>query len=398
MTSELLLVTPCDPGNCHIYFGVQLRALPTALALASKLRRTLVLPPFEWYDDQAQQFANAFRATASGRLPHFTPWSSLFDIEALRSAGANVIDLADAFTAMQTIDRAILQTGNVLPRGKELAQDDVQAAEVYDPLKGVMASNPCRAGRDGLQANLTWVDTHKAMGASELYGQSFAFRHPLRCGTISLTDDTNVLALDEWLAGVRVAAVFNVGHHLHTKVNAPQSRALIEHSLHPNPSLDKEAERFVAERIAPQEFVAVHWRHGDYVAYKLLTPLETLVQRVIQLLRKIECRTDEDEDGASLASCQVFLMTNCRNSSALEEFRAAMPPATNVVRYEPTQPFHRTEGGRLVIEQAIAARAHAFLPSQRSAVSEYVETLRRQRQRAAAKLRSGPAQGGKAEL
>ena len=124
------------------------------------------------------------------------------------------------------------------------------------------------------------------MGASELYGQSFAFRHPLRCGTISLTDDTNVLALDEWLAGVRVAAVFNVGHHLHTKVKAPQSRALIEHSLHPNPSLDEEAERFVAERISPQNFGAVHWRHGDYVAYKLLTPLETLVQRVLQLLRK----------------------------------------------------------------------------------------------------------------
>ena len=54
MQSRYLLVTPCDPGNCHIYFGVQLRAFPTALALAKSLKRTLVLPPFEWYENQVR--------------------------------------------------------------------------------------------------------------------------------------------------------------------------------------------------------------------------------------------------------------------------------------------------------------------------------------------------------
>ena len=65
-TAKQLLVVPCDPGNCHIYFGVQRRALPTAVALARALSRTLVLPPLEWYDGQAQVFTNAFLATEAG--------------------------------------------------------------------------------------------------------------------------------------------------------------------------------------------------------------------------------------------------------------------------------------------------------------------------------------------
>ena len=58
-----LIVTPCDPGDCHIYFGVQRRALSTAVALAQSLNRTLVLPPIEWYEHQAQLMMNTFRAS-----------------------------------------------------------------------------------------------------------------------------------------------------------------------------------------------------------------------------------------------------------------------------------------------------------------------------------------------
>ena len=169
---------------------------------------------------------------------------------------------------------------------------------------------------------------------------------------------------------------------MHTKVPLHQARLVVDQALRPNPSLDGEASRFTAEYFAPAQFVAVHWRHGDYVAYKLLMPLEKLIERVHQALRGLKCRVGDEADAAALTPCKVFLMTNCRNASALAEFSAAMEPAGGVVRYEPTQPFHATEGGRLVIEQSIAARADAFVPSQRSAVSEFIETLRRQRKRA----------------
>ena len=81
-----LLVTPCDPGNCHIYFGVQRRALATAVALAQITGRTLLIPPPEWYPDQAQQFANAFMNSPQGRVPQFVRWSELYDIDRLRHA------------------------------------------------------------------------------------------------------------------------------------------------------------------------------------------------------------------------------------------------------------------------------------------------------------------------
>lgn len=71
-------------------------------------------------------------------------------------------------------------------------------------------------------------------------------------------------------------------------------------------------------------------------------------------------------------------MTNCRNASALQEFASALAP-TPVVSYAPPSPRFAHEGRRLVIEQAIASRAVSFLGSSRSAVSEYVETLRRGR-------------------
>ena len=77
--------------------------------------------------------------------------------------------------------------------------------------------------------------------------------------------------------------------------------------------------------------------------------------------------------------CPVFLMTNCRNASALEQLVSALPSPP--LRYEPSAPPFANEGRRLLVEQAIAARALRFVGSPRSAVTEYVETLRRGRER-----------------
>ena len=79
-----LLVAPCEPGECHIYYSQQRKTLPHALALAAYTGRTLVLPPFEHYRNQAQTLTNAFRATNDGRNPLFTRWSELFDFARLR--------------------------------------------------------------------------------------------------------------------------------------------------------------------------------------------------------------------------------------------------------------------------------------------------------------------------
>ena len=361
-SAPLLLVTPCDPGNCHIYFGVQLRALPTAVALARHLRRTLVLPPFEWYENQAQDFVNAFRTTPAGRIPRFTPWSQLFDSDALRAGGIDVIDLADAPAHVQTIDRAFLHTSSrtgAAPTQQSVASDE----------------RLCKPGRDGLQANLTWDATGRAVGAVELYGQRFSFGAPLRCTELQLTSTEVVEALESWIGDAPTAAVFNVGHHVQTKVgSAGAARALLDRSLRPHPHLDREAARFVKEVMQPvhahQKWVAVHWRHGDYVAYKLLTPMARLIERVEKALATLDC-------DQSSTSCSVFLMTNCRNVTELSELSTALRPTVPVIRYEPSEPFFATEGARLVIEQSVASRADLFVNSPRSAVSEYIDTLRR---------------------
>ena len=142
-----LLVTPCDPGNCHIYFGVQLRALPTALSIARAADRTLVLPPFEYYSGQAQEFANAFKARPAGKSPMFVPFSELYDIERLRQGGAHVVDYHEA--GLQQLDVAFLSTAKGTDGKKSLA------VNVPSPLDGIIEEAACRGGRDGLQSNIT---------------------------------------------------------------------------------------------------------------------------------------------------------------------------------------------------------------------------------------------------
>ena len=179
MPDRHVLVTPCDPGTCHIYFGVQIRALPTALSLARTTGRTLVLPPFEWYRNQAQLLANAFMGSADGRRPLFIPWSELFDIARLREGGVHVVDYHEA--ALEHLDKAILQTGHAgtITAGRVFKKAaDVEAATASGSLDGVFADKGCRAGpgRDGLRGNLTLAgDAGAEGGVMRLYGRDLGF-------------------------------------------------------------------------------------------------------------------------------------------------------------------------------------------------------------------------------
>lgn len=408
-----LLVTPCDPGNCHIYFGVQLRALPTAIALSMALKRTLLLPPFEWYENQAQQFANAFRATPQGRTPNFMPWSELFDIERLREEGLAVHTFEEKFRFREPfIDRGLLQTANAI--GAQY--------------RGMANREDCKRSSDGLRANVTWIEEGQtavhagARARAHLYGFDSLHFGELKCAAFSLAPqhkDVTLPAMEEYFGDASVGAIFNVGHHIASKLDDKAlSVMLLERALRPNKELEAEAVRFMQQTHgwedrmhtlnaaeasgrpmvpAARRVVAVHWRHGDYVAYNLLIPLHSMVKRVTESLRHSGCANAPPEDHpdeaggggahaaqaqAALHTCTIFLMTNCKNASALSEFTAALAP-TPVVSYQPDDPRFAHEGRRLVIEQAIASRVHAFVNTPRSAVSELVETMRRSRAREA---------------
>lgn len=370
----LLLVTPCDPGECHIYFGVQRRAFPTAVSLARELNRTLVLPPFEWYEDQAQQFTNTFKRTPQGKVPRFERWSNLFDIDRLRAAGVDVVEFHEA--QIKTINRAVLGTGNsglqVPPPGPAVPED-VLAGHL-------VSERPCVHRQSGLRRNFTFAES--TTDGKAVSGKGVLYTHKakieaLRCGVLPVSRPEVIAALGAWFDDAPVAALFDVGHHTHTlapDTRGGWSRTVVERSLRPNAELEREAARFVEEVVlAPsgassraRGFVALHWRHGDWIDYKLLTPLESVIRRTRAALdEQLKC-----------VECPVFLMTNCRNASALLELRESLP---TLVTYEPAHAASRyaLEGPRLVIEQSIAIRADAFVGMPRSAVSEFVETVRR---------------------
>ena len=395
MPSGHLLVTPCDPGNCHIYFGVQLRALPTALSIARAADRTLVLPPFEYYSGQAQEFANAFKARPAGKSPMFVPFSELYDIERLRQGGAHVVDYHEA--GLQQLDVAFLSTAKGTDGKKSLA------VNVPSPLDGIIEEAACRGGRDGLQSNITFAgDPSSPVSVRELYGQPLNLGS-MRCGVIGLSDVNNMKALVKWMGSERTAAVFNVGHQMHSRVDGMaygKENALLEASLRPNKLLDQEARDFIARTIFKRsssdggwrdastvgnqeirtKFVAVHWRHGDYVAYQLLTPVDQLSKRIKKAMATISTACDMERPGFDPIDCPpVFLMTNCLIEKELKELNDALP--SGFIRYEPSSPEFDHDGKTLVIEQAIASLATTFVPSQRSAVSEHIEMLRRGRKK-----------------
>ena len=376
MAGRHLLVTPCDPGDCHIYFGVQLRALPTALALAKISDRTLVLPPFEYYEDQAQQFANAFRATASGQRPLYVPFSKLFDLDRLRTGGMDAVDF-DSVPSV-SIDAAVVQTGGPSPAVRKSG-----ASDTPHTLDAALIAEPCRASRHGLRKNLSFApDDTTRPTAVRLYGRTLSIGE-VACGAITnLNPDASLNALLAWWADVPMAALFNVGHHFHTRVasgmHGREAESLAKH-LRPNAMLDREAERFVGEAIhlsttaagsaVGARFIAAHWRHGDYVAYDTLTPPASFATRVSKAF--------EDAGCAPASRCALFLMTNCRDPAALDKLKEALPAPP--IMYTPSADAYTDEGQRLVIEAAVASRAHAFVGSPRSAVTDLVEILQRGR-------------------
>ena len=374
---------------------MQRRALPTALALAKATDRTLVLPPLEWYDGQAQEYANTFRKQA--QPPRFAKWSDLFDIDYLRktSRARYSIDVIEAHELLgegdgvfPTVGRALLNLGTSddatktaarayadLPRPRSGSMPPPPPADDASSLAlgGLLREVPCesRSGRSpiGLRGNLSWdgagaAEAERGAGAAgsgELYTRRVRF-DSLRCGAVRLRAEGAAASLRGWAADVQLAAIFDVGHHAHTvfEVEAgpdegeaaaasatPAARAVggtshrgpssLGASVRPNRKLAAEAARWV-ETLGASKYVAIHWRHGDYVAYSLLTPLARLVSQTRQALKGLGC-----------ADCPVFLMTNCRNLTALAELAVEIPSLRS---YEPPSRF-ADEGPRLVIEQAI---------------------------------------------
>ena len=343
------------------------------MALARASRRTLVLAPFEYYENQAQEFANAFRATASGQRPLFIAWSELFDIEQFRDFGVDAVDFRDA--PSHSMNRAILQTGSSAP--PQGGSSGADAASAPQSLDGVLHPVPCKPSRDGIQRNMSFEsDLYGDLttpSAVELYGRRIPL-HDFACGVVSLQAETNIHALAASWGDAPLSAIFNVGHHVHTRVSAnafTQEAARVSAALRPNVTLEKEARRFLASLTdatpdASVRVVAVHWRHGDYVAYKLLQSVDTVAARTTKAFDALKCTP---------SSCRIFLMTNCRDRVALDQLAEAMP--TPPIRYTPSEPRFEHEGRRLVIEASVASLADSFVASQRSAVSELVENLRR---------------------
>ena len=268
-----------------------------------------------------------------------------------------------------------------------------------DALLGHLQAHPCKHGRTGLQSNFSFEfdsETNAQAGAGELFGRHLRI-DALRCGALPLSRTETQKALAAWLGDVPIAAVFDVGHHAHTIVSDMKVFIKLDQGLRPSAVLDREAVRFIHEMLLARgasKFAAVHWRHGDYVptVYNMLTPLESIVKRVRKALKEeLEC-----------LDCPVLLMTNCRNESALAELRAALP---TLVRYTPSAPpttddyrswaagdvaialeatpstgtAFSDEGPRLLIEQAIAMHADAFVGNPRSAVTEFVDMVRHSR-------------------
>ena len=351
----------CGP-QCHIYFSQQRKALSTGLALALALKRTLVLPPFEWYSGQAQLMANAFRSTDEGRTPRFTPWSRLFDIEPLRQH-VPVVELHELFAragpAGLDLQRAIYATGTSMS-----PKDRTLAAEAEGVFRSFLAGKSCKdRSSQGLLKNLTRAESAGPWEGQVLDGAVQV--SSMQCGMLLLDQPGATDAMATWFGDAAMVAVFSVGHYHHAKLAGPSV------FMPPAPAIQQEADRYVAELRRPRstgtdtKFVAVHWRHGDYAGYSILTPAETVVKDAKRALAAIRCPT-----------CPVFLMTNCRDSSVLDELRRVLP---TLARYEP--PDERSEfaeeGPRLIIEQAIATQADQFVGNARSAVTLFVEEARR---------------------
>lgn len=198
-----LIASPCDPGNCHIYFSVQRKCLPAAIALARETGRVLVLPPLEWYVDQAQLMANAFLRQTP--VPRFTRWSDLFDLTYLQHH-LPVIELQElrssssaptAAAGALIIDAAVLDTASVASFSR--AETDVG---------GAFEEQPCPlTAAHGLLANLSRVSPSRQY-RGQLWEAPTIIRQ-LRCGALSPRPGGTVVG--EWFDQARIVAAFGLG-------------------------------------------------------------------------------------------------------------------------------------------------------------------------------------------
>lgn len=375
-SERFLIAWPCDPGECHIYFSQQRKALPTNVFMALATNRTLVLPPFTYYTGQAQVYTNVFKRQEEGVRPLFMPVSDMYDLSAIESLGVRFMELHEylADGKVLDIDLAVLSKG--LP-----AQHNSEGRDDPDADPSVLVPYPCKV-EEGIAHNLS------AVGSGELWGlpPSRVRVGELRCGYAMLArawDQAgqqarkygDVVETDLW-QGRPVVALLGAGHQLHSHAYSFDVQQVLHSRLPFAQHLVAEAERFVAERIAPLSprdadgaFVAVHWRHGDYVAYNLVKPVDEVVAKAKDALRMAKCD-----------SCAVFLATNCKDESEIELLRQELGAAP-LVRYEPPSgpagAQFSSEGFVLALEQLIAARSTVFVKNGRSAVSVFIDAERR---------------------
>ena len=140
-------------------------------------------------------------------------------------------------------------------------------------------------------------------------------------------------ATELWMLYVGFGVLVGVGHALHTHAAAAEHMQLVDRAVRPHPRLLSEARRFVRAALDQSfaaadgdegygvrgRYVALHWRHGDYVDYNLVATADRVVRAAAGALDELGC-----------ADCAVFLMTNHPNATAVDELRTRLPA---LVRY-----------------------------------------------------------------
>ncbi|KAJ1627414.1 hypothetical protein T492DRAFT_1025470 [Pavlovales sp. CCMP2436] len=260
----------------------------------------------------------------------------------------------------------------------------------------VVVPYPCAEPLEGIALNLS------AHGSGELWGlprEQVEVRE-MRCGYAMLArawkqaasrpaQFGEMLESPGLFGGKRLVALLGTGHQPHSHAHDAAMQQVSQQLAYAAPLL-REAERFIGERLAPlvhsahEEgghqspalpaagggYVAVHWRHGDYVPYGHATEVQVLAGKVAEALARL--------DGCQ--ACPVFLATNCKEQQPLNELRELLYPAPVLVYAPPDGPAgeaFRSEGHRLMVDQAIAARGSVFVRSPRSAVSTFIDVERK---------------------
>ena len=276
--------------------------------------------------------------------------------------------------------RAILSKGLGAP-----SETVAKRGTTKGDLAGIFGEGACHS--TGLFSNLSKFGGQHAYDGA-LYGGAVRLGE-LRCGGLAfsrpstwtgrpIAPATAAAAVGAWLGDAPAGALFGVGHALHTHAAAAEHMQLVDRAVRPHPRLLSEARRFVRAALDPSfaaadddegygvrgRYVAIHWRHGDYVDYNLVATADRVVRAATGALDELGC-----------AECAVFLMTNHPNATAVDELRERLP---TLVRYGGgEEESFEGEGERLVVESAIATHAEIFFGPGRSAVSQLIAAARR---------------------